>query len=170
MRKFEVFVDVSDSRWLKDIPLIENLVVDCQNAVIETVLHDVPFLSENKNFSINLALSDDQTVQKLNKEFRGMDKPTNVLSFANIDDDSFEQILAIEDDIELGDVIVAYETMRVQAEEIGETLEHHFAHLWVHGMLHILGYDHMEEQERLEMEAKEIKILSKLGVNNPYQE
>ena len=170
MRKFDVFLSVEDERWLGDIPQIEKLIFDCKDAVLDTVLDDVPFLREDKNFNINLLLSDDRTVQKLNKEFRGLDKPTNVLSFANIDDESFEQVLSLEDDIELGDVVVAYETMCLQAEQIGETLEHHFAHLWVHGMLHILGYDHIEEQERLEMENKEIKILSKLGIDNPYQE
>ncbi len=170
MNKFDVFVEVDDERWIKKIPDIEDVVIICQKVTVECVKNSVSFLKENKNFSVNLSLSNDQEVCLLNKEFRGKNMPTNVLSFANLDGDDFNQILKIENNIELGDVIVAFETVQQQAEEIGVSLKEHFCHLWVHGLLHVLGYDHIKEQDRIEMEAKEIEILEKLGFENPYKE
>ena len=93
-----------------------------------------------------------------------MDKPTNVLSFANIDDEMFWQELETADEIELGDIIVALETLKREAAEKNIPLLHHFAHLLIHGILHLLGYDHMEEEERREMEALQEKILEKLQI------
>lgn len=168
MRRFDVLIDVQDERFMKN-GIDEALVVACKDALLSVVLPNVDFLNLNKNFLLNLALSDDQTVQALNKEFRGIDKPTNVLSFANIDDPFFETMLENENDVELGDVIIAYETLSKEADELLISLRDHFCHLWVHGLLHILGYDHIKENERLEMEAKEIEILKKLGVSNPYE-
>ena len=170
MLKFEVFLDVEDERWKKAIDHLEELVEQVKKSVIDVVYDDVDFLKKDKNFSINLALSNDVEVHRLNKEFRGVDKPTNVLSFANVDDAFFEQMLNQETDIELGDVIVAFETMKQQAQEIDVSFQDHFCHLWVHGMLHVLGYDHIKENERAEMEAKETEILAKLNIENPYQE
>jgi len=169
MKNFDVFISVEDKRWKNDIKDVQKLVQDCKDAALLCVQDDVPFLKKNKNFALNLALSNDKTVWELNKKFRGFDKPTNVLSFANIDDEAFEKELAFENDVALGDVIIAYETMKAEAEDLGILLCDHFCHLWVHGLLHILGYDHIKEDERLEMEAKEVEILKKLGVLNPYE-
>jgi len=170
MNKFDIFIDVQDKHWEKSIPSVEVLVDDVKSAVLDVVQNDVWFLSEPKNFSINLALSNDKTVHRLNKEFRHQDRPTNVLSFANIDDEDFENELEMQEDVCLGDVIVAYETMVRESEELGVSFKDHFCHLWVHGMLHVLGFDHMIESERIEMEEKEIAILKKLAIENPYQE
>ena len=170
MKKFDVFIDVQDNRWEKDISCLKKVVLECRDATLCVVQNDVPFLKKNKNFSVNLALSDDKTVSELNKRFRGIDKPTNVLSFACVDDDDFEDVLRFEDDVALGDVIVAYETMKSQAQDLDVELKNHFCHLWVHGLLHILGYDHIKDHEREIMEAKEVKIMQVLGFNNPYEE
>ena len=169
MRRVDILIDVQDERFIKN-GIDEALIVACKDALLSVVLPKVDFLNLNKDFSLNLALSDNQTVQALNKEFRGLDKPTNVLSFANIDDPFFETMLENENDVELGDVIVAFETLSKEADELEISLKDHFCHLWVHGMLHILGYDHIKDNERLEMEAREVEILKKLGIENPYQE
>ncbi|MBQ7660376.1 MAG: rRNA maturation RNase YbeY [Alphaproteobacteria bacterium] len=170
MKKFDVFIDLQDKRWKNEIADVEKLATDCKDAVVLSVRDDVSFLKKNKNFAVNLALSDDKTVWNLNKKFRGIDRPTNVLSFASIDDPFFETMLENENDVELGDVIIAYETLSKEADELSISLRDHFCHLWVHGFLHILGYDHIKENERLEMEAKEIEILKKLDVSNPYDD
>lgn len=170
MNKFDVFLQIDDERWIAALGNLEETIDKCKNVVLKTVQNDVLFLSEPKNFSVNFALSDDETIQDLNKRFRGMDKPTNVLSFANIDDEFFEETLANEDEVSLGDVMIAFETTMHQADELGISLRDHFCHLWVHGLLHVLGFDHIKEEERIEMEAKEIEILSALGIENPYQE
>lgn len=170
MNSFEVCLSTEDSRWTTAISQIAVVVENVKQAVLDEVLTDIDYLALEKDFVVNLCLSDDITVQQLNREFRGMDKPTNVLSFANIDSDDFEDMLEFDDVVEMGDVIIAYETMNEQAKEQEIILEHHFCHLWTHGMLHILGYDHIDEDDRYEMERLEAIILEKLGIQNPYRE
>lgn len=170
MNKFDIYIDIEDKRWKQAVSDIEETVEMCKNAALKVVQKDVWFLSEPKDFTINLALSDDKNVRMLNAEFRDNDKPTNVLSFANIDDDFFDEILKNEEIIELGDVILAFETMKREAEFLNISFREHFCHLWVHGMLHILGFDHIKEDDRIVMEQKETEILQKLGFENPYSE
>lgn len=109
------------------------------------------------DFEIAVVLADDAFVQNLNKQYRGKDKPTNVLSFP-----------ASLGDGELGDIILAFETIEREAAEQQKTFRNHATHLLVHGFLHLLGYDHIEEKEAEIMEKLEIKILKKLGISNPY--
>ena len=170
MNNFEIVLNVDDSRWQAVIPDITAVVDDVKKAVLQEILSEIDFLALDKNFVVNLCLSDDESVHKLNYEFRGFDKPTNVLSFANIDGDDFDDILELEDVVELGDIIIALETMEREAVEQQTSLKNHLCHLWAHGLLHILGYDHIEDDDRIEMEKLEISILNKLGIDNPYQE
>lgn len=104
-----------------------------------------------------IALGDDATVRDLNKRFRGQDKPTNVLSFPSR-----------EGEDTLGDIIFAFETLQREAADLGIPLAHHLQHLTVHGLLHLLGFDHMSEEEAAEMEAIETSILARIGVPDPY--
>lgn len=110
-----------------------------------------------------IALSNDATVRDLNKRFRGQDKATNVLSFpappAQHERDGLPR---------LGDIALAFETVAREAQEQGVSLAHHFQHLVVHGLLHLLGFDHETEGEAEEMEGLEVEILATLGIGNPY--
>lgn len=108
---------------------------------------------------VAVALSSDASVEVLNGQFRGKPKPTNVLSFPAGE--------GVPDGF-IGDVILAAETVRREADEQGVPLAHHVQHLVVHGILHLLGYDHISAADAERMEAIEISILSKLGVANPY--
>ena len=119
---------------------------------------------------INLSLNDDQFVHKLNLQFRGIDKSTNVLSFANIDDESFFAELKYAEYVELGDIIIAFETLQNEANSKKISLENHFSHLLIHGILHLFGYDHQNDIDADEMESIEIQILKMLNINNPYEE
>ena len=119
---------------------------------------------------INLTLSDDEQIRSLNKEYRGLDKATNVLSFANIDDEDFLEECELYDEIQLGDIIIALETMQREAEEQEVSFSDHYCHLLVHGLLHLLGYDHMEADEAVEMEAAEAAILQLMNIKNPYED
>ena len=117
-----------------------------------------------------MALSNDSEIQKLNAEFRHLDKPTNVLSFANIDDEDFDNQVAYDDVIELGDIMIALETMEREAEEQKISFTDHYSHLLAHGILHLLGFDHQQDDEAEYMEGFEINILQQLNVANPYKE
>lgn len=132
--------------------------------------NELDFLPECMPIAINLCLSNDEEVHRLNKEFRHMDKPTNVLSFANVDDEYFLDSLPEADIAELGDIIIALETLQKEAEIENITFEAHYTHLLVHGILHLCGFDHIEDDEAEYMEGLEIKILAELGIDNPYKD
>lgn len=100
--------------------------------------------------------------QELNRAFRNKDKPTNVLSF-NYDDDDPES-----ETYYLGDIVLCSPVIQIESSEQGKSLEHHFAHLVVHGILHLCGYDHEKIAEAEEMEQLEVEILAKLNIENPY--
>ena len=117
-----------------------------------------------KQAEVSILLTDDTAVHQLNKQYRNADKPTNVLSFAALDDE-YEPIV---EPMLLGDIIVAFETTKKEAEEQGKTLTNHLFHLIVHGMLHLIGYDHIEDMDAEEMESLEIRILAENGIGNPY--
>lgn len=110
-----------------------------------------------------IALSDDDNVQSLNATYRGKNKPTNVLSFPAGSGPR-------DGIIPLGDVVLAVETIVREAQDQGVKPLQHLQHLVVHGLLHLLGYDHETEDEAAEMEALEIEILTSLGIPNPYTE
>lgn len=108
-----------------------------------------------------LVLCDDAFMQSLNRTWRAKDKPTNVLSFPA--DSSAQGAM-------LGDIVVAYQTMSREAAEEGKAIEDHLAHLVVHGMLHLLGYDHETETEAATMEDLEVRSLRRLGIRSPYED
>ena len=112
----------------------------------------VPEVGFDKPIEISLSLSNNAEVQRLNASFRGMDKPTNVLSFANIDGEEFFEEIKQVDVVELGDIIIALETLRDEAQQQGISVQDHFSHLLVHGILHLFGYDHQTDEEADEME------------------
>jgi probable rRNA maturation factor len=125
----------------------------------------------DKKVSVEVAvkLSDDAEVQGLNANYRGKDKPTNVLSFPMVQPDLL-QSLENSDDGEalLGDIILARETCEAEAAEKDISLHQHATHLMVHGTLHLLGYDHENEADAERMEDLEVKALASLGLPNPY--
>jgi probable rRNA maturation factor len=111
-----------------------------------------------------VALSDDAQVAQLNGSYRGKPAPTNVLSFP-----AGPSVPVGDDDPQfLGDVVLASETLQREAAELGLPLEHHMQHLVVHGLLHLLGYDHGTDQEAQAMESLEVRILQRLGIADPY--
>ena len=119
-----------------------------------------------------IVLGSDDDVRQLNRDYRGLDKPTNVLSFANLEEGTSTAPVGHPDGapLLLGDIIIALETVEREAGQENKRLEHHLSHMIVHGMLHLLGYDHESENEAREMEALEVKALAELGINNPYDD
>ena len=110
-------------------------------------------------YSLTVLLSDDRRLKSLNRDFRGKDKATNVLSFP----------AAPNDDKYRGDVALALGVTRREAKEAGKPVPDHAAHLVVHGVLHLAGYDHMRARDAKVMEALEVEILDRLGIANPYE-
>lgn len=110
---------------------------------------------------LSIVLTDDAEQRVLNRDWRSIDKSTNVLSFPQIA--PFGPVSGL-----LGDIILARETVAREAQEQGISFEDHFTHLVVHGFLHLLGYDHMDDDEALAMEGLETQILASLGVADPY--
>ena len=128
-------------------------------------------LVKNSHTEISVRLSDNEEVQQLNHSYRGKDKPTNVLSFPLLENELLTSLAQSDDsEILLGDIILAKSVCQTEADEKKISLETHVAHLFVHGTLHLLGYDHQEEAEALHMEGLEVKALQKVGIANPYFE
>ena len=140
---------VEDEGWLEALPNIDALVGDCLAAAAEAE----PQLDRE----IALLFCGDAAIRELNAKFRGKDKPTNVLSFPSGQDKGF-----------LGDIALARETCVAEAAEKNIPLREHAAHLIIHGMLHLIGYDHQSEADAVEMERREAEILRDMGVADPY--
>ena len=116
---------------------------------------------------VDITLTDDAAQRTLNRTWRGKDAPTNVLSFPAADPAMPAPPGA---PLLLGDVVLAYETVRREAADQKKPFEDHLRHLVVHGVLHLLGYNHEDEADAAAMEAQEIAILAELGVPNPYRD
>lgn len=142
-------IEVEDDAWVAALPDAERLA----RAAAEAVL-----AHENEAGGLVVLLTDDASVQALNAQFRDKDAPTNVLSFP----------AAPNPEDHLGDVALAFGVCAREAQAQGKTLAHHMQHLVAHGVLHLLGYDHMEEAEAETMESLEREILAGLGAPDPY--
>ena len=125
--------------------------------------------------SVNVLLTDDQGIHVMNKQYRGIDRPTDVLSFPNVDYEKPSDFTGIEDRTEdyfgtengelcLGDIVISVDKVYAQSEEYGHTPRREYAFLVAHSMLHLLGYDHIEPAEAAVMEQKQEEILNRLGI------
>ena len=121
-------------------------------------------LYDVENSEVSVTLTNDEHIHRLNLEYRGLDRPTDVLSFAFVDSEEPEIEEGPETEV-LGDIIISLERAWAQAQEYGHSMERELSFLTVHGMLHLLGYDHMEEEERMEMEEEQRYIMGKLGIS-----
>ena len=118
---------------------------------------------------LSVVLTDDQQVRALNAEWRGKDNPTNVLSFPQAEPEELDDAGTDGPELMLGDIVLARETCAREAQEKAIALEDHATHLLVHGTLHLLGYDHQDDDSAEDMEARETRALARLGIANPYE-
>ena len=133
--------------------------------VVETTLR---YIDTQSDCEIGIACVDNDESHKLNLQYRGKDKPTNVLSFPSDLPDEMAQIL---DTFPIGDLVISIPVVLQEAIEQNKAPIEHFTHMLVHGTLHLMGYEHeTSDEDAEEMEALEIEILAKLGFENPYLE
>jgi probable rRNA maturation factor len=161
----DIVVIIDKPCWRKPVSQWKALI---QPAVLET-LRQSSWIS---GAEINVLLTDDATIRDLNKTHRGYDKPTNVLSFPSLEPEAISAYHHKQNDqaVILGDVVLAFETIQKESLAEHKPFEHHLVHLTVHGILHLLGFDHQQDKDAVVMESLEIKILSSLMIPNPYQE
>ena len=124
----------------------------------------------DRSVELSIRLTSDEEVHALNSEWRGKDKPTNVLSFPMAESDDLEAAIEPGPELMLGDIILARGVCEIEAAEKGVPLDQHAAHLLVHGTLHLLGYDHMDDDSAADMEAREVRALARIGIADPYAE
>ena len=159
------------------LPITEILVVaDCWQAEPEAeavidraIAAAAEFVAADVGESeLAVMLTDDEGIRTLNRNWRGLDKPTNVLSFPALPPQGARK--PGDAPRMLGDIAIAYETTRREADDEQKPFEHHLSHLAVHGFLHLIGHDHEQDREAETMESLEREILSQLGIPDPYAE
>ncbi|MBR1544517.1 MAG: rRNA maturation RNase YbeY [Alphaproteobacteria bacterium] len=143
---------IKSKKWENKIPNLKKLSDKVVKETFKKIKHPV-----KKGMEVNVMLTNDKEIQTFNKEYRGKNKPTNVLSFET------------GDETLLGDIVMSIDTLLKEAKEQKITVADHYAHLLCHGMLHLLGFDHIDEDEANEMEFFEIEILKELKIANPYE-
>ncbi|QOD38489.1 rRNA maturation RNase YbeY [Candidatus Wolbachia massiliensis] len=143
-------VNIFDKRWYSIIENPESFILNIINASLKELRID------HYEPSVSIALADDNLLHQLNLKFRKIDKPTNVLSF---------QCEQLSNECDLGDIAISIDTIKKESSEYLIPIPAHVAHMLVHGLLHLLGYDHQEEDEEIIMRNLESKILISLGYN-----
>jgi probable rRNA maturation factor len=148
------FTDASTTSWTPDI-------LDCQRWINEALLE----ISNEKDSTVSLRFVDADESSQLNNDYRGKEQATNVLSFpANLP----EELSSALESMPLGDIVVCPQIVTEEAELQSKALQAHWAHMLIHGVLHLSGFDHESDAEAKQMEAHEINVLEKLGFPNPY--
>ena len=143
------------------------LVAGFQQSAL-TMLDDILSELASTKVSVSLCLCDDAQIRQLNQQHRQIDKPTNVLSFPAYD--MAGQYIDGDVPALLGDIVIAAETVMREAEDMQMPVADHLIHLFVHGMLHLFGHDHIDDEVAETMETLEVKFLANIGVPNPYQD
>ncbi len=159
----EIAVAVEGGDWRGGLPDPEAVCRLAAQAALRHLKRDT-----DPGLEISIVLTDDAAVHILNRDYRGLDRPTNVLSFPSGDPMSEEASSAVP--VLIGDVVLAYETVFAEADRQRKAVAAHLSHLVVHGVLHLFGYDHEAEDEAQRMERTETEILNGLGLPDPYSD
>lgn len=172
MISLTIHLDVAFPKWKRAFAKLEEKLERAAGAAF--VDAKKPPVFTQRNFEMTIVLSDDKKVKTLNHDYRGIDKPTNVLSFPQFDLNKIRgttfALFPSPNPIPLGDVVLAWQTIERECREQSKTLENHVVHLVVHGTLHLLGYDHMNDKDAKAMEKLECDILESLGYPDPYHD
>ncbi len=154
-------VSLQEPEWEK-IKDIEKIIHQAVERTLNTAM--MPKTTINRDLEVSIVLANDDLIQVLNREYREKNTPTNVLTFATLDSEE----IPTDGVLNLGDIILSFQTIQREAQEQGKFVLDHVKHMTIHGVLHLLGYDHINDDEANDMETLEISILTGLGVQNPY--
>jgi len=157
--RVEIAIILQAGDWAEEV---EDTIVEAARAALDEVRDPEAAPAE-----MSIVLADDEIVRVLNRDYRGKDKPTNVLSFAFLDDES-DSSPDPDAPLMLGDIVLSLDTLTREAVEQHKSFSHHLTHLVIHGVLHLLGHDHVNDDEAERMEALETRILDRLDVPDPY--
>lgn len=154
-------IHILDGAWKRALPRLPQDAKKWAKAAFDSKTHGIA------SAEMGLVFAGDKMLRQLNREFRGKDKATNVLSFAEYDGKQLKKARGGKG-VYLGDVVISLDTVKREAKAQKKKLRDHAAHMVVHGVLHLLGFDHMEEKEAQKMERAERKILAAFKINDPY--
>lgn len=159
---FALHIQIDDKRWYK-IPKLKSRM---EQAAAETLAQ----LPKNlqRPCSLTLLLGTDKMIRTLNRDFRGLDKPTNVLSFPQFGEEKELKSASRTEPLYVGDIAIAYQYMVDESKKYNKILINHLTHLMIHGILHLFGYDHLGDIDAQRMERLEKKIMRRLGLPDPY--
>lgn len=171
----DLAVSIDDAAWQEIFPNAESRAVEIARRALAEACRAIglspPEGDAEPLVEISLLLTDDAAIRVLNRDYRGKDAPTNVLSFPGnpLTEQELDEALLTGEPLLLGDVVMARETLLREAAAQGKLVADHIAHLLVHGVLHLAGFDHIEENDAAEMENLEIAVLRHLHIANPYE-
>jgi probable rRNA maturation factor len=152
-----VDIRVDDDNWTESCEFIENRIYDIWKEISKKHKFD-------QDLEISVLLTSDEEVKSLNSQYRKKDKKTNILSFPQWDNEKAPYPLP------LGDLALSFEYIKNEAILEKKELNDHLTHLLLHGILHLIGYDHIEEEDANKMEQFEIKVMKSFSISNPYKE
>ena len=157
----EIDYSIEDNRWKPYTKNLKKYINNIFNDIVDVLYYNSFF--KDKTIEISIIFTNDNNIRKINKEYRNCNKVTNVLSFPLYEKELFN----LKDNyILIGDIILSYDTIKNESVDI--TFKDHLTHLIIHSILHLFGFDHIEDKEAEEMERIEIDILKKMNINNPY--
>ena len=149
------FIEIKED--FKYLGLIEKVIVQ---AFVEECINDM-------NLYVNIILTNPENIRRINKQYRNIDKATDVLSFPMFEKEEIEKIKNNGNNIKepLGDIIISMEKVKEQAKEYGHSFERELAYMLIHGFYHLMGFDHMNDEDKKQMREKEETVLNKLKIN-----
>jgi probable rRNA maturation factor len=165
--RIKIDIARNSKAWIQHKNVINK---DFFKKMTDLVLGQYPNFTQLKTVELSVLLTSDEEMQQLNSQFRGKDKTTNVLSFPDMEID-WRKILELNLKnayIYLGDIAFSEPVIAAESEENSISFYAHFTHLTIHSILHLLGYDHIEEDDAAAMQVIEVQLLKQLGINSPY--
>jgi probable rRNA maturation factor len=165
-------VTTKSKKWLQEKDVENFIEKTCQKIIPLTDLKKI--LAKDFTLEIAVSLVSDSEIKKINSHFRKKNKPTDVLSFSNLDEKLINKVGIVKavgsaKYLLLGDIVISYETVKKESLAQKKNFRNHLSHLLLHSILHLIGHDHEQEKAAKKMENLEIKILKKLKIKNPYK-